>query len=144
MEGAVKACGMLRADVLCAACHVPSLSYGGRSQRVWHVACRRAVCRMPCAEPILWRAQSKRVARCVPTCCVLHAACRVPSLSYGGRSQSVWHVACRRAVCRMLHAVCRAYPMEGAVKACSTLRADVLCAACRVLSMEDQLNGKIF
>ena len=26
--------------------------------------------------------------------------------------------------------------MEGAVKACGTLRADVLCAACRVPSME--------
>ena len=75
MEGAVKACGTLCADVLCAACRVPSLSYGGRRQSMWHVACLRAVCGMPCAEPILWRAQSKRVARCVPTCCVLHAVC---------------------------------------------------------------------
>ncbi|KAK3803975.1 hypothetical protein RRG08_066211 [Elysia crispata] len=62
MEGAVKACGTLCADVLCAACRVPSLSYGGRRQSMWHVACLRAVCGMPCAEPILWRAQSKRVA----------------------------------------------------------------------------------
>ncbi|KAK3747661.1 hypothetical protein RRG08_024808 [Elysia crispata] len=64
---------------------------------------------MPCAESILWGAQSKRVARCMPTCCVLHA-------------------------------VCRAYPMGGAVKACGTLHADVLCAACRVPSMEGQPN----
>ena len=106
MEGAVKACGTLRADVLCAACRVQSLSYGERSQSVWHVACRRAVCCMPCAEPVLRRAQSKLVARCMPTCCLLHAVCRACPTESAVKA------------CGMLHAdvlcvACRVSSMEG-------------------------------
>ncbi|KAK3790667.1 hypothetical protein RRG08_048791 [Elysia crispata] len=52
--------------------------------------------------------------------------------------QQIWEFLEFLIVAPCIDAVCRAYPMEGAIKACATLRADLMCAACRVPSMEGQ------